>query len=389
MASPGTVAIVGGAIIGSCTAYFLRELGFGGRILVLERDPTYRTASTTLSAASIRTQFGCPLNVRMSLFGAEFLRGIKQRFGPAADVGFMERGYLILGAPGTEEARRAGAAMQAGEGAALALLTPEQAAERFPWLNPDGIGIASFGLRNEGWFDAWSLLQLVRGAARQRGVEYLHAEATSLRLRNGLATDVRTADGAVIAADWCVVAAGPASGAFMRRLGLHLPVEPRKRTAFSIRAPLDRAAVPMLFDTSGAWLRPEGAGFICGIAPPPDADGDATGDFEADHDLLESLVWPALAHRVPALERLRVERAWAGHYEVNLLDHNGVVGPHDEVANLVLATGFSGHGVMHAPAAGRGVAEWILGGGYQALDLSPLGYARISAGEPLHETVIY
>jgi glycine/D-amino acid oxidase-like deaminating enzyme len=202
-------------------------------------------------------------------------------------------------------------------------------------------------------------------------------------------TGVRLSDGAVIRADWCVIAAGPASGALVRHLGIDLPVSPRKRTVFSIRAPLDNAAFPMLFDTSGAWMRPEGAGFICGIVPPPDKDPDATGDFEPAYELLEDILWPALAHRIPALEELRVDRAWAGHYELNSLDHNGVIGPHTDIANLIFATGFSGHGLQHAPATGRGVAELIIGGQYRAIDLSPLGYGRIQSGTPLHETVVY
>src|SRR5690606_35944541 len=115
-------------------------------------------------------------------------------------------------------------------------------------------------------------------------------------------------------------------------------------------------------DTSGAWLRPEGEGFICGIAPPQEDDPDATGDFEPAHELLEDVLWPALAHRIPALAELRVERSWAGHYEMNTLDHNGVIGPHDEVPNLLFGTGFSGHGVQHAPAIGRGIAELIVHG---------------------------
>lgn len=385
----GTVAIIGGAIVGSCTAYFLRELGFRGRILVLERDASYARSSTALSAASIRTQFGCPVNVQMSLFGAAFLRELRQRFGEDADIGRVERGYLVLGGRGTAESRRAGAAMQVEQGAAIDVMTPARLAERFPWLNVEDLDIGTFGLRDEGWFDAWSLLQLVRAGARRLGAEYLDATATDIEMRGGRVVAVRTAQGDTIPADWCVMAAGPASGALMRRHGLLLPVEPRKRTVFALRALLEVTDMPMLFDTSGAWIRPEGKGFIAGIAPPEEADPDATDDFTPAHEQFEDTLWPVLAHRIPALEQLRVERAWAGHYEVNTLDHNGVIGPHDEVPNLILATGFSGHGLQHAPATGRGVAEWILHGGYRSIDLSPLGYARVRAGEPLRETVVY
>ena len=389
MGTSGTVAIVGGAIVGSATAYFLRELGFAGRIVVIERDPSYRHSSTALSAASIRTQFGCPVNIRMSLFGADFLRGLKQRFGPDADVGFVERGYLILGGPETVAARLAGVELQRAAGADILALSPAEAKVLHPWLNVADLGIATTARRNEGWFDAWSLLSLVRRAARDRDVAYVEGHAVAIELRHDRVVAVRLADGERIAADWCVNAAGPASAALVRDLGIHLPVSPRKRTVFNIRAPLERARFPMLFDTSGAWIRPEGEGFICGIAPPADADPDATGDFEPAQELLELLLWPALTHRVPALEQLRVESAWAGHYEVNGLDHNGIVGPHDEIENLIFATGFSGHGVMQAPATGRGVAEWITRGRFGAIDLMPLGFGRIRTGTPLHETIVY
>jgi glycine/D-amino acid oxidase-like deaminating enzyme len=145
----------------------------------------------------------------------------------------------------------------------------------------------------------------------------------------------------------------------------------------------------MLFDTSGTWIRPEGEGFICGIAPDPENDPDAYDDFEPDYDLFDEKIWMNLAKRVPGLESLRMTAAWAGHYEINTFDHNGIVGPHDEIKNLMFATGFSGHGVMQAPAAGRGIAELICTGDYQTLDLTPLGYDRITKNIPLRENTVY
>lgn len=383
------VVIVGGAIVGSSIAYFLRELGFAGKITVIERDPTYQKSSTALSIASIRSQFGCPINVKMSLFGASFFRSIKDRFGPDADIGFIERGYLILGGPETVQERVAGVAMQREAGADVVALTPPEAKARFPWLNTDDLGIATTARSNEGWFDAWSLLSLFRRAARDRNVTYVTGHATDVIVAGHRVTGVRLEDDTLIEADWCINAAGPASAEVVRSLGIELPVRPRKRTVFSIKAPLAGTGFPMLFDPTGAWMRPEGAGFICGIAPPADNDPDSAGDFEPHHELLEEKVWPALAHRIPALEQLRIERSWAGHYELNTLDHNGIVGPHHEIENLIFATGFSGHGVMHSPATGRAVAEWITLGRFDTLDLSPLGYGRILSGTPLQETVVY
>jgi FAD-dependent oxidoreductase domain-containing protein 1 len=382
------VVIIGGAIMGSFTAFFLRHCGFKGRISVLEKDPTYRFSSTALSAASIRTQFGCPINVRMSLFGAGFFKSIKTWFGNDADIGLTERGYLIIGTDGMET-RWAGADMQMAEGADVESLSPSEAKLLFPWLNVDDIAGATYGAANEGWFDAWALLQLARREAKKRDVDFIADEAVGIDVRSGSVVAVRTAEGATIEADWCINAAGPASGKVSAWLGIDIPVEPRKRTVFHFKAPLDGGRVPMLFDASGAWMRPEGEGFIAGIAPGSENDPNAEGDFEPHHDFLEDALWPALAHRVPALESLRVQNAWAGHYEMNLLDHNGIVGPHDGIANFIFATGFSGHGVMHSPAVGRAIAEWITTGAYRSLDLSPLGYGRIRNREALVESVVY
>lgn len=129
------MVIVGGAIIGSSIAYFLRELGFAGRVVVVERDPTYAQSSTALSVACIRTLCGCPVNIHMSLHGADFFRNIKQRFGPEADIGFVENGYLILSSSEVVSARQAGVDMQRTEGVDILQLTPERALRRFPWLN--------------------------------------------------------------------------------------------------------------------------------------------------------------------------------------------------------------------------------------------------------------
>ncbi len=384
-----TVIIIGGGIIGSLTAWSLRVGGFGGHIRILERDPCYSQSSTTLSAASIRSQFENPINIEMSLYGAKFIKTLKQNFGPEADAGFIERGYLILSAPENEKAHRALTERQQALGAKVSALSLQDIARRFPFVNVDDLGFGSFGEENEGWFDAWALLQLVRQEAKRRDIEYIHAEAAEILLNNNIVSGVKTRDGVVLSADWCVNAAGPASGRIANWLGIKLPVEARKRTVFHIKAPLDNTSFPMLFDNSGVWIRPEGDGFITGIAPPEDRDPDADGDFEPDYSLFDELLWPALANRIPALESLRLVNAWAGHYEYNLLDHNGVIGFHDEIRNLLFATGFSGHGLMHAPATARGISELIIHGQYKNIDLSVLGFERIRDSKPIKEGVIY
>ena len=96
-------------------------------------------------------------------------------------------------------------------------------------------------------------------------------------------------------------------------------------------------------------------------------------------------IWPVLAARVPAFEAVRVTGAWAGYYEYNVFDQNGIVGPHPSCPNLIFANGFSGHGIQHSPATGRGVAELIADGHFTTIDLSPLGFGRVLAGERLVE----
>ena len=372
--------IIGGGIVGSCSAYFLAG---HGDVVVLEKDPTYQFAATTLSAASIRTQFSLPLNVRMSLFGASFLEAMAER------IGLRRRAYLVLAGEQGEATLHANHAMQLDEGADVALLERDVLAARFPWLNAQDIALAALGLKHEGWYDAYSLLRAVRADAIERGARYLKDEAAALEVSAGKAIAVRTASGERLHADHVVIAAGPASGRVASLAGIALPVEPRKRTVFVIRAPLDGSDMPLVFDTSGMWIRPEGDGFICGISPPPDADPHPGDDFVPDMHLLDDPLWPLLAHRIPALEQLRVTRAWAGHYDMCLLDHNAIIGPIPDIPNLVVASGFSGHGVQHGPATGRGVAELIRFGEYRTLDLTPLGYQRVRTNQPMWEDVVY
>jgi FAD-dependent oxidoreductase domain-containing protein 1 len=384
-----SVVIVGGGIIGCLTAWFLRAQGHSGPITIIERDPSYRFSSTALSAASIRVQFGCAVNVELSLFGGDFLRDVKSRLGDDANVGLVEAGYLILGSASSLADRLRDLFMQRQLGAKVEALTPSDLALRFPWLAMDDVVMATLGSVGEGWFDAWALLQAARKSCIQHGVDVVQAEVSGFATSDDRITAVVLADGASLPADWCVNAAGALSGQVALWAGIDLPVVPRKRTVFHFKAPLVATGMPMLFDISGAWTRPEGDGFIGGIQPDPDSDADAYGDFEPDHDLFEARLWPLLAARVPRFEQLRLQRAWAGHYEMNLLDHNGVVGPHPRIANFFLASGFSGHGVMHAPGVARGVAEHIVSGTYQTIDLAPLGYERIAAGRPLTESAIY
>lgn len=382
------VVIIGGAVVGSAIAWFLKgELGFSGSVAVIERDPTYSRAATTLSAASIRQQFSTPENIRMSRFGLAFLAGLESRFGAESDVAFREAGYLLLASGAGRSVLEANHAVQRAEGADVVLLEPDALGRRFPWLSTDGVALGSLGLSGEGWFDAHALLQLLKSGARAAGADYIEGKVTAIDSATGHIEAVHLADGRRIACGTLVNAAGPQAGHVARLAGLVLPVGPRKRSVFVFRCREAVGAMPLMVDISGVWVRPEGDVYITGISPPETEDPE-TEELEVDYPLFEEIIWPALAERVPAFEAIKMERAWAGHYDYNSLDQNAIIGPHPDMPNLIFANGFSGHGLQQAPAAGRAVAELIVLSRYDTLDLSIFGYDRIAARRPVRELAV-
>jgi glycine/D-amino acid oxidase-like deaminating enzyme len=383
------VVIAGGAAMGSAVAAFLAmEPGFGGSVLVVERDPTYATCSTALSAASIRQQFSTPINIAISQFGFAFMTRIGEALAvegrPPPDIGLRERGYLFLATPRTLAILEANHAVQSAAGADVELLRPDALAAEFPWLNTDGLAAGSIGRSGEGWYDPWALLQAFRARARAGGAVYVEDEVVGVDRAGGRATGVRLARHGTIGCGWLVNAAGPRAAEIARMAGLELPVAPRKRCVFVFDCREPVPGMPLLIDPTGVYVRPEGTGFICGAPPPADRDGD-TLDLEVDWPLFEEIVWPALAERVPAFEAIKPTGGWAGHYAMNTIDCNAILGPHPGLENFLLANGFSGHGLQQSPAVGRGLAEWIVSGAYRSLDLSPLGMARILEGRLLVE----
>jgi FAD-dependent oxidoreductase domain-containing protein 1 len=383
------VVIGGGAVMGSSIAYHLAaHPGFAGRILVIDKDMTYRQAASSLSLSSIRQQFSSPINIRVGLYGVEFLRRARDILsvdGEGPDLSFTENGYLYLasqaGAPILAENHRA----QVTQGADIALLDPPALEARFPFLNLEGIVAAAFGRTGEGWFDGYSLMQAFRRKARSLGVVYREAEIAAVERDGARVSALRLASGERIGCGAFVNAAG-ASGAarLAAQMGLDIPVRSRKRCVFSFQAQTRIERCPLVIDVSGVYFRTEGAAYLCGVSPPEPQDPDSD-DFEVEWSQFDEILWPALAHRVPAFESLRPGRAWAGHYDLNIFDHNAIVGRASGLDNAYLAAGFSGHGIQQSPAVGRGLAELIAQGNYATLDLTDFAFERIAAGRPLLE----
>ena len=376
MARARRIVIIGGGVIGSAIASFLGERGIGDRVVIIEPDPTYRRASSALSASSIRQQFLTPLNIAISQYGIAFLREV------AGEVGLVEPGYLYLAGVAGRDALARQHAIQRSQGAPVALLSPAELARRFPWLSTDDLTLGSLGLSGEGWFDGYALLQLFRRRALAAGARYVTDEAVGFERKAGRIAALRLAPGGRFACDLVVNAAGPWAGHVAALAGIDLPVRPRRRSVYVIDCRERPSAMPLVIDPSGLWFRPEGLHTICGVPPEDDPDEPP---LDCEWERFETVVWPALARRVPGFEAAKLVGGWAGYYDYNTVDQNGIVGPVPGLDNFILANGFSGHGLQQAPAVGRAVAEWIAAGRYISLDLSPLGFDRFAAGRLLRE----
>lgn len=380
------IVIIGGAIIGSSIAYYLREEGFSGSIALIERDPQFAHAATTLSCASIRQQFSIPENIRLSQFTLKLFRRLKEEFGTDADIGFREGGYLILAGENGLPILKANHDAQMAEGADIVLEDADALVRRFPWLSTEGITAGAYGRTGEGWFDAHAMLMLFRKALRGKKIDFITADVTGIERQGDRVTSVSLDNGETLEAGTVINAAGPNAGKVADMAGLALPVEPRKRNVFVFEAREKYADMPLLVDPSGIYVRPEGSVYITGGAEPEEGDGPADPqDFEPDWPLFEEVIWPVLATRIPAFEAIKPTRAWAGHYDYNTLDQNAVIGPHPEVGNFLFANGFSGHGLQQAPAVGKALAELIVHGGYRTVDCSAFGYGRVAEGRAFRE----
>ena len=387
--------------MGSAAAYFLaREHGV--QATVLERDPSYRFASSALSASSIRLQFSTPLNIALSQASLELMRPWRD------ELHFVEAGYLYLATSAGAAALEQLNAMQRSAGASIHLLDRSTMQARWPWLAVDDIALGSWGARGEGWFDGPALHQRLRREAIVLGARFVRADAQRFDVQGSHVRAVLDAQGQRHAADHVLIAAGAWSAPLAAQLDVVLPVSAHKRDVFVLDSPAVLSDCPLIIDPSGVWMRPEGvtgpqgpAGrppmgvrppsgrpsgglFLAGAPPRGEEVNDAPLDA-IDLDQFEAQLWPTLAARIPAFEALRVRSAWAGYYEMNTFDHNGLVGALPGWDNAFTACGFSGHGMQHALAVGCGLASFIRHGRWGAIDLQALSPERLRRNQPLRE----
>ncbi|XP_015431157.1 PREDICTED: FAD-dependent oxidoreductase domain-containing protein 1 [Dufourea novaeangliae] len=400
------IVVIGGGVIGSSIAYWLKKRYYKTmKVIVVEKNPMYTTASTVLSVGGLRQQFSLQENVEMSLFGAEFLRNINDYLGiegePPIDSFFHPYGYLMLASEKGASTLIENSKLQNFLGANNILLSSTKLKDMFPWMNTDDVALGCLGLEKEGWFDPWSLLCAFKKKALMLGVEYAYAEAKGFEYKKNKGEHIKdekldkliieTPEGErrTITFALAVVAAGAYSAkiARMAKIGFQsgdiksiaLPVEPRKRYVYCFHCPEGPGInTPFTIDYSGTYFRREGlAGtYICGKSPE-ESEEPSIDDLSVDYDYFDEKVWPILAQRVPSFEKLKLKSCWAGFYEYNTFDQNGIIGMHPYHRNLLFATGFSGHGIQQAPAVGRAISELIIDGRYTTIDLSNLDFCRI------------
>ncbi|CAF0803240.1 unnamed protein product [Brachionus calyciflorus] len=410
------VLVIGGGIIGSFIAYWIKQQSPSLNVTVIEKDSNYSKSSTFWSLGGFRQQFSLPENIKMSLFGAEFMQNshelLKCEKNYKVDLQFNHDGYLFLASTKTADQLYHNHRIQLAHKARVQLLNKEELKQKFKWINPEGIELASFGYQNEGWVDARKFLLAVRNKANFLGAEYVNGEVISfendandqLLLDQSVKTIktalVDTLDGKLVPIKFQTVvnAAGPWAGEISKlaseSLGSvksqmsDLPVEPRKRYIFMFYAENGPILnVPLTIDQSGVFFRRQGLSnyYFCGLNQSPDKEPKDLDLEKIDFEYFEKEIKPVLIHRVPAFKDLKLINAWAGYYDYNTLDQNLIIGKHPIQRNFIFANGSSGHGLQHSAAIGRAVSELIIHDSYQTIDLKRFGFERVLRNQPLKE----
>lgn len=378
-------AIIGGGVIGCASAYFLRVAGVQ-RVCVIEPDPTYAKAASPVATGGCRRLFALPENIRMSQFSIPFFKDFARHVavdGFAPDVQWKERGYLFVGAAQHEKVLADNLRIQQSLGVKVEPMDRAAIAARYPWMRSDDLALGVLS-PEDGWLDPNSVLQGLRKKAQAMGTAFLKDRVVDVYTRRNRVDELELASGARIKADHVVNAAGCWAASVAKLAGIDVPVNPMRRFEHYVEIAGELPAdVPLIKDPDRLIIRPEGKGYSVGLVRSDEPRGF---DYEVDPAWFQEVVWPACASRVPAFEALKLKREWAGLYDECELDGNMILGKvPGRLDNFHLACGFSGHGLMHAPAVGRALAELIVNGRFETIDLSRMGYQRVLDNAPYRE----
>jgi sarcosine oxidase, subunit beta len=377
------VAIIGAGVIGCSVAFHLARLGCTN-ILLIDKESLPGSGSTSKANGGIRAQFTTDINIAMSLASMDILDALADEIGEPPL--YRKAGYLFLtGDPARLSAMKTAAEFQRARAVSVELLDAEGVRAKAPYAAGPILG-GTFGPR-DGFIDPGGLTNFFLREATRAGAKTRYGAGVTAIERDASGEYRLLTTAGDIRASAVVDAAGPFSGRVAAFVGVDLPVVPvRRHILISGPCPSLPQTIPMTIDAdSGVLIRREGNRVLIAYSNPDEPPGFNTA-FDPDFPLC---IAEPLEARFPKVAEagLDIRRSWAGLYEVTP-DHHAVIGPVSGVPGFFVVTGFSGHGVMHAPAAGRAVAEMIVRGRSESVNVSALSLERFSRGEAIHETMV-
>ena len=383
------VVIVGGGVIGSSIAYHLCRREFEGEVVVIERDPTYRRASSYLAMGGIRQQFSSPANIHLAQYSTRFYEAFDESLRTPDHVPrahFRQRGYLFL--VNEEESERVDRrfARQRELGVHIERLDVDDIRRMVPDLILDDIRFGVFG-PDDGYANPREVLAGFRHAAAAAGARYVTGDVTGVDRANGRVRGVILKSGDTLRSSAIVNAAGPYAGRLGKLAEVEVPVQPVRQQLFRCALPrIWPYRFPVVVDPTGVHWRHDDP------TVPGDPDRIIVARTKLDEPPGENFVcdtsrWhddflAPLVNRMPAFANLQLLEGWAGLYEMTP-DHNPVIGEHPALRGFYLANGFSGHGLMLAPGVGQVLSELIVLEHTETADITPFDVTRFARGAPL------
>lgn len=385
------VIFVGGGVMAAATAYNLLKEDTKIKICVIEKDPTYKHAATTLALGGIRQQFSTRVNIRMarqSMDVYENFGEIMETKSGKPNIDLRQKGYLFVVSNDKWEIAKEVANIQREEEVEIELLEPKEVADMLPGLDMDGVAGGTI-CRRDGLLDPQSVLSGYIRKTKELGAEYITDEVVGIEKENNCARRVICKSGIILEAGAIVNSAGPWAGEIGKMVGVEVPVEPLPHDIYVCKIPMTTKLDEIITCLpSGGWFvreHKDGDTMMAGITK---LDFKYEFNFSPDKEFFYDAVWPDLAEQMEAFDTLKMINAWRGLYEYNYHDFNAIIGEHPHLKGFYLINGFTGHGMMQAPAAGKALAEMIMYGHYKTLDVSELSLQRIYDGNLIVEKAI-
>lgn len=386
------VIFIGGSLMASSTAFNLLSERPDLKILMIEKDPTYKHAATPLALGGIRQQFTERTNIRMAKMSVETFENFGEimetkTFGKP-NIDLRQGGYLFLVNEDKWPTALENAEIQRSEGVDIRLLSVSDLETMLPETDLTGI-VGGTVCPREGVLCPASVLNGYLHKVKEMGVTIINDEVVDIKMNGDKIVNVVCKSGDEYSAGAYVNAAGPWANLIGDMIGVEIPIKPLSHDLYVAKMPMeaDVGTAYTTLPTETYWYREHKTAdtLICGRTK---LDFEFGFNYDVDVPFFEKAVWPDLAAHMQSLDRLKLINYWRGCYEYNYIDHNAIIGQHPDVPNLYLINGFSGHGMMQAPAAGKGLAEYILHDEYRTLDLSRMNIRRFRENKLIVEKAI-